>query len=151
MSRIFQIFGLGISIPYFMRYSGNRKKQKKIKQIIFLMWHINIKFNNHKWGSRLFGKGHVLGEPVHCCLTSSTAAIYQLVFNVHKPCSRSAGLKHYVWLPVTSVALRGLYNEGTRITVIFEQIFPAVLRTPRPHSLGRLLAVALPLSSVWAL
>jgi hypothetical protein len=51
-----------------------------------------------------------------------------------------------LWLPVTSpltpgeqghAALRVLYKEGTRITVIFEHIFLAVLRTPTPHSRGR--------------
>lgn len=91
MSRIFQTFGLGISIPCLW---GTEAKVNKTK--ILFMWHFNIKFNNHKWSSRLFSRGHILREPVHCCLSSSTAAICQLVFSVQKPCSRSAGLTHCV-------------------------------------------------------
>lgn len=72
-------------------------------------------------GVQAFCRGHMLAEPVLCCLSSSTAVICQLVFNLYKPCSHSAGLRNTCVPAVVVMATRRKvthYNEEARIAVI---------------------------------
>lgn len=144
MSRIFQIFGLEISILCFMRYWYNRKKQSKTKQKLFFTWHINIRFNEGRWSSGFFAEGT-------CWQNLSSVASVQVQLSFVNLCSTYTILVLIlqVWetllfrLPVAMATRRkvtlctqGILQWRSKDRChFFKQNFPAVLRMEPKASL----------------
>lgn len=139
----FKIFGLEISIPCFMRYWYNRKKQSKTKQKIFFTRHINIRFNEGRWSSGFLQRAHVgrtcplLPQFKYSCHLSTCVQLIQALFSLCRFEKHlcSCCCRHGHQEKSDTLHSRDFTMKKQGSLSFLQQTFPAVLRMEPKASL----------------